>query len=147
MKKEILLLLMFLNFSLYSQNSSKDTIYVIIDNAKNKNLFIFEKDKNNQYAHIKVFDNNKDQIIKKNKQKKKSNIIKIYPKPSIYFYTDYYSIDAPKHKTTIKNLKTFTIEDLSKGQNKIIKNQIIIFIEKLSNHSYNLWTMKLSYQE
>lgn len=145
MKKEILFLLM--GFSLYSQCIPKDTIYVIINNAKNKNLFIFEKDKNNQYASIKVFDNNKNQITKKNKQKKKSNIIKIYPKPSIYNYTDYYSIHAPKHITSIKNLKRFTIEDLSKNQNKTINNQTIIFIEKLSDYSYNLWTMKLSYQE
>lgn len=137
---------MLLSFSLYSQKSFKDTIYVIIDNAKNKNLFIFEKDINNRSASIKVFDN-KNQTTNKTKQTNKSNIIKIYPKPSIYNYTDYHSINIPKKTTSIKHLKTLTIEDFSKTQKKITNNQILIFIEKTSNSYYYLWTMKVSYQE
>lgn len=146
MRKEILFLLVLLSFRAYSQNSSKDTIYIIIDNNKNKNLFIFEKENNNQNASIRVFDNN-NQIIKKSKQKKKNNIVKIYPKIPNYNYIDYYSILSPKHITSIKNLKIFTIEDLSKNQDKITNSQVIIFIEKLSDNSYNLWSMNVSYQE
>lgn len=141
MKKGISYLIILLSFSLYSQNNSKDTIYILINTTKNKNLFIFEKNKNNQYATIKVFDYNK------NKQEKTNKLNKIYPKPSSYNFTNYYSINQPKHIASIIHLKTLSIEDLSKNQNKIINNQIIIFVEKLNSYSYNLWTMKLAPQE
>lgn len=145
MKKELFYLLVLLSFSLYPQNTTKDTIHTIIDNIKYKNLFLFEKAKNNQSASIKVF-NNKNQIVNTKKQPKRDNI-KIYPKPLTYNYTDYYSICPPKHITNIKHLKITTIGDLSKNQNKTTNNQTVIFIEKISDYSYNLWTMKVSYQE
>ncbi|WP_281309567.1 hypothetical protein [Flavobacterium flavigenum] len=131
-----------INFSSYSQKNCSDTIYINIDNTKNQKLFVFKKDKTNKNASIKVFN-----YGYKRQKTDKNDIVKVNSQPPIHNYYEYYSIDSPKHILSIKNLKTLSVEDLSKNQKNTKYNHVIIFIENLKNSSYNLWPMKISYQE
>ncbi len=139
--KKIALLLLLTSFNTYSQKNSNDTLYIIIDNLIYKNLYIVKKDKTNNHVTIKVYNQGK------NKQITNKNNKVVIPKMVLNNFYEYYSIDKPKNILTIKNLNAHSIQYLSINQNKLKYNQTIIFMEKLKNSTYNLWSTKVSYQE
>lgn len=132
-------MILIVNYS-YSQN--KEFIYVKIENSKG--LYSFEKTKDNKKATIKIlYSQNKEKEIinHSNSKNRNDSIIIVEPIPQSFYYK-FESTDSPIETSNLKNIKSYSIEDISKHR---IWNQeyphTIYFIETINKYTYLIWKM------
>ena len=139
--KKTFCLILFISIKCFSQN--KEIIYVKINDSVNKELYMFQKTKNNKSGKIKIlyFENKSIGFKKATKAKNNDEIIFIETTPNNHYY-EFISIGTPQKVNNLKTIKYFNIIDISKHQvwNKKYPHTII-FIEKTNTDGYNLWSM------
>ncbi|MFL0223049.1 hypothetical protein, partial [Tenacibaculum maritimum] len=144
--KNIFFILIIFSLNAYAQ---KNILYVVIE-SKNNSLFKFEK--NNSFSSIKILKNEyrRTGFINQKKSKKYDNdIIIVKTQPVRKRYYEFQSYKKPKTVSSISDLKTYSIKDISKNI-EIFKESwgnhkySIVFIEKV-NCNYKLWEMKPIY--
>ncbi len=145
------LLLLLMSIQMNSQNTNTDTVFVLIDKIQNKNLYIFEKGKNNKSAKIKILHYDKrNEGFKRIKQiKANKEIIQVKSEPNDNIYYEFVSNNSPKSVENINGLKVYSIEDVSKNNKKVWSEYpyIIFFIEQLECSTYNIWKMNPLFHE
>ncbi|MDT8416039.1 MAG: hypothetical protein RQ735_11785 [Flavobacteriaceae bacterium] len=152
MKTLIAITLLALSINVSSQKLiSNDSIFVLIDDDQHQNLFRFEKNKNNEFAKIKIlhFNSRNKGFYQNENGKSNKEIIIVEPQPNNVNYYEFTSIKPPINVSSIKNYITFSILELSKNSAEIWKKHpyTLFFIEKSDCNSYNIWEMALTFQE
>lgn len=148
--KKLFLYLTVLNmqYSTFGQNATNDDVYIMIDEEKYSDLYIFDKE--SERANIKIidFDKRHQGFEVKSKPVSDDDIVIVRPQPNSIF-TEFVAKEPPKILHTIDNLKVFTIEDVRKGDKNIWQKHpyYFHFIEEQKEGEFLMWKMRIIMQE
>ena len=147
MKISNLLLIILFCFGLKTvgqdRNVSNDSIFILID-PQFKELYSFSKETNGSPIAIKILHYDKRELGFETQTKElKDNEIVIVPEAGSN-YIEFLPRPNPKETSSIKDLKTFTIEDVSKGDKNVWgvwqkTSGYFYFIEELESGNYLIW--------
>lgn len=132
--------------SSFVSSQSNNTVYVILNDSK---LFRFIKKDSSAKLKIPLY-KYKDIWLEENKTIKNDNeVVVVNSQPNIQKYFEYYSLEKPLKLTDVSSLDFFKIEDVSKEKDGVFKEipYVILFVETVNCHEYQVWKMALNINE